>query len=265
MAALSSASMLSSTPPRTSVTHGRRSLRMRSTPAWRVVELMAHELQEPCSMTSTSPVSTSASTRMRSPPSCCTAGRIMSMSAVRSSSRSLRSSSVMATPTSVSSTSGSTLPNPPIIPAQRVASGTELTQERGGESGREPDVADDVGEAGGLLLHGGRSLLADVVEDPDRDLAVFALGPAADNAAVTPESRPGVAHVVEQRRPVIAQVPSPLLPAHGCGVERRQERHPRLRRADGAGVVGEQQAHGAALQLHLLRLHGRQRLLGLTQ
>src|SRR5580692_3514126 len=63
----------------TSVTQGRRSRRIRSTPPERVASLMAQELHAPWSSTSTTPVSTSARTRTRSPPSACTAGRMRSM------------------------------------------------------------------------------------------------------------------------------------------------------------------------------------------
>ena len=52
---------------------------MRSTPPDSVAELTAHELQAPWSCTSTTPVSTSARTSTRSPPSACTAGRMRSM------------------------------------------------------------------------------------------------------------------------------------------------------------------------------------------
>src|SRR5580698_10113714 len=63
----------------TSVTQGRRSRRIRSTPPESVASLMAQELHAPWSSTSTTPVSTSARTRTRSPPSACTAGRMRSM------------------------------------------------------------------------------------------------------------------------------------------------------------------------------------------
>ena len=54
-AALSKGSIDSSRPPTTSRTHGSRSVRIRSTPPCRVAELMAQELQAPCSWTSTTP------------------------------------------------------------------------------------------------------------------------------------------------------------------------------------------------------------------
>ena len=56
--------------------------------------MTAQELQAPCSWTSTTPVTTSADTSTRSPPSAWTAGRMSSMIAVRAARRSPRSSSV---------------------------------------------------------------------------------------------------------------------------------------------------------------------------
>src|SRR5579875_2252169 len=86
--------MSSSTLPITSVTHSRRSRRMRSTPACRVLELMAQLLHAPCSCSSTTPVSTSALTSTRSPPSCWMIGRTMSSSSVSWARRPAFSSSL---------------------------------------------------------------------------------------------------------------------------------------------------------------------------
>ena len=77
-----------------------------------------------------------------------------------------------------------------------------------------------------------RASRADVLEQADHDLAVPALAPAADDSSVPPDGRPGVPVRVEERRPVRAEVPLALLPAHRRRVERGEER----RRALGAGV-----------------------------
>ncbi len=70
------------------------------------------------------------------------------------------------------------------------------------EAGREADVADP-GRAGAsasasTAAHG---VCADVLEQPRHDLAVAPLRPAADDAAVPPDGRAGVAVRVEQGRP----------------------------------------------------------------
>ena len=80
-------------------------------------------------------------------------------------------------------------------------------------------------ESIGLGLDGGRALRPDVLEEPDRDLAVGALAPAADDPAVGPDRRPGVPVRVEQRRPMLAEVPVAVGPAHDRRVEGREEGH----------------------------------------
>ena len=68
------------------------------------------------------------------------------------------------------------------------------------------------------------------------DSPVGPAGPAADDPAVDPDGRPGVAGRVEQGRPVGAEVPVARFPAHRRRVERRQEGDPgrrRRRRLDG--------------------------------
>ena len=70
------------------------------------------------------------------------------------------------------------------------------------------------------------TLAPGVLEQVHHDLAVGALGPAADHAPVAPHRGPGVAVRVEELRPVVAEVPVPFLPAHDRRVERGKERDP---------------------------------------
>jgi methionyl-tRNA synthetase len=65
----------------------------------------------------------------------------------------------------------------------------ELAFQRSAEAGRDPDLGVGPDPLAEPLRFGGdrrRSLGADVLEQPDRDLAVLALRPAADNPAVPP-------------------------------------------------------------------------------
>ena len=81
-------------------------------------------------------------------------------------------------------------------------------------------------------------LRADVLEQPGCDLAAgSSLRPAADDAAVDPDGRPGVAVAVEQRRAVRSEVPIAGGPAHRRGVERGKERDPRLGRVARVRVI----------------------------
>ena len=70
---------------------------------------------------------------------------------------------------------------------------------------------------------------AHVLEEPVRDLSVRAPSPAADDAAVPPDRRARVPVPVEQRRPVLAEIPGALLPAHHGRVERRAAARPTAR------------------------------------
>ena len=71
---------------------------------------------------------------------------------------------------------------------------------------------------------------ADVLQQLEHHLAVRALAPSAHDPAVQPHRRAGVAGAIEQLRRVIAEVPVALLPPHDRGVERREQRRPRLDR-----------------------------------
>ncbi len=82
----------------------------------------------------------------------------------------------------------------------------------------------------------------DVLEQLQLDRPVPALAPAADDPALPPHRRPGVAARVEQLLLVAAEVPLAVGPAHRRRVERRQQRRPRLDRGDGIEVVRQQVA-----------------------
>ena len=69
----------------------------------------------------------------------------------------------------------------------------------------------------------------DILEQAGHDLAVRALAPAADDAAIEPDRRAGVAVAVEQGRAVRPEIPVARGPAHRRRVEGRQERDPRVR------------------------------------
>ena len=135
------------------------------------------------------------------------------------------------------------------------------------EAGRVADAADQVADAFGGGVDGRGGPPADVLEEAVDDLAVLALGPAADDPAVAPDRGSGVAHVVEARQPVVTEIPLPLLPTHGGGVERGQQRHPRLGLADADGVeiVGEHEADAAVVELDLGWLDVGQGLLGVAE
>ena len=83
----------------------------------------------------------------------------------------------------------------------------QLPLERRQEAGREADVADPGAQALGLGVDRGAGVAADVLGQAERDLAVAALAPAADDASAPPDRRPGVAVRVEERRAVRAEVP----------------------------------------------------------
>ena len=105
-------------------------------------------------------------------------------------------------------------------------------------------------------------LRADVLEQPQCDLATGAsLRPAADDAAVDPDGRPGVAVAVEQRRAVRAEVPVAGGPAHRRGVERGQERDPRLGPLARVRVIGEDVADASVVKVDLDGIDRLQRLL----
>src|SRR5207248_10696898 len=105
---------------------------------------------------------------------------------------------------------------------------------------------------------------ADVLEEPEGDLAVRALGPAADDAAIGPDRRPDVATAVEERGAVRAQVPVARGPAHRGRVEGREERDPRLGFRYRFEVVRERDADDA-LKVDLGRAERGERLLGLAR
>ncbi len=90
---------------------------------------------------------------------------------------------------------------------------------------------------------GGNRRLApgsDVGEEAVRHGGVGPLTPAPDDATVDPDGRADVAAVVEQGGDVLGiEVPVTGLPAHRGRVQRRQERHPRLRGDDRVEIVGQ--------------------------
>ena len=148
------------------------------------------------------------------------------------------------------------LPSPaPVFRRLSVASSLtgELAFQRSAEAGRDPDCPDPVAEP---LRFGGdrrRSLGADVLEQPDRDLAVLAVRPAADNPAVPPGRGADVPGPVEQGRRVLADVPAPFAPAHRGGVKGGQQRCPRAHvvHRRGARLVGGEHDARRAVQVHL--------------
>src|SRR5580700_3175131 len=153
----------------------------------------------------------------------------------------------------------------------------QLAFQRGAETWRDPGLrglgvlgvgADPLAEPLRLGVQGRRGLGADVLEQPDRDLAVLALRPAAHDPAVPPGRRADVPGPVEQGRPVLADVPGALAPAHRGGVESGQQR----RRGPGSGrpgctgrsrVGGEHDA-GCAVQVDLGDVQPGQGLPGLA-
>src|SRR5580704_10362707 len=135
--------------------------------------------------------------------------------------------------------------------------------QRRAEPGLEPRAGPDpLGEPPGLGCYGRGGLGPDVLEQPDRDLAVLALGPAADDPAVPPGRRADVPGPVEQYGRVLTDVPGPVAPAHRGGVEGGQQRRPRFggyRFVQGRLVGGQHDALGPA-QVYLDDLQLIQRL-----
>lgn len=70
------------------------------------------------------------------------------------------------------------------------------------ESGREADVAEPGCDACGLAIDRAQRVTPNVLEQSERDLAVPALAPPADDAALPPDRRTCVAVRVEQGRAV---------------------------------------------------------------
>ena len=85
----------------------------------------------------------------------------------------------------------------------------------------------------------------------DLDDAGVVLHPAADDPAVPPGRRAGVAVGVEQVRRVLAEVEAALLPAHHRRVEHRQQRRPRLDVVLRVDVVRQHPAGPATVERHL--------------
>src|SRR5271156_4905166 len=139
------------------------------------------------------------------------------------------------------------------IPPPRVlCPGTgEFALQRGPEPGSDPRAGPDpLAKPLGLGGYRGRGFGPGVLEQPDRDLPVLALCPAAHDPAVPPSRRADVARPVEQGRGVLAHVPGSLAPAHGGGVQRGQQRRPGLG-GGGRGLVAGQQYAGRAAEVHL--------------
>src|ERR1039457_2058168 len=104
----------------------------------------------------------------------------------------------------------------------------ELAFQRGAEPRGDPVLADPGAEPLRLGGDGRLRLRPGVLEQPDRDLAVRALRPAADDPAVPPDRGPDVPGPVEQGRPVLTDVPGPVAPAHRGWVEGGQQSRPRF-------------------------------------
>jgi hypothetical protein len=121
---------------------------------------------------------------------------------------------------------------------------------------------DPVAQALRLGGDGRRGFRPGVLEQPDRDLAVLAVRPAADDPALPPGRGADVPGPVEQRGGVLADVPGPVAPAHRGGVQGGQQRRPRpggRRRV----LVGRQHDAWRAVQVDLGDLQLIQRLLDL--
>src|SRR5688500_7681000 len=99
-----------------------------------------------------------------------------------------------------SSVSGSTI-------AGSYASARQLTRQRRRETGREGHARQPPLHLVGLRLDRGGDLGADLLEEPEGDRAVTAMGPRAHDPAVRPDRRPGVADGVEARGTVGTEVP----------------------------------------------------------
>jgi methionyl-tRNA synthetase len=133
-------------------------------------------------------------------------------------------------------------------------------ESRGDQGLRVPLVRPDpVAQALRLGGDGRGGLRPGVLEQPDRDLAVLAVRPAADDTAVPPGRGADVPGPVEQRGGVLADVPGPVAPAHRGGVQGGQQRRPRpggRRRV----LVGRQHDARSAVQVDVGGLQLVQRL-----
>jgi methionyl-tRNA synthetase len=124
-------------------------------------------------------------------------------------------------------------------------------ESRGDQGLRVPFVGPDpVAQALRLGGDGRRGFRPGVLEQPDRDLAVLAVRPAADDPALPPGRGADVPGPVEQRGGVLADVPGPVAPAHRGGVQGGQQRRPRpgVRRRV---LVGRQHDARRAVQVDL--------------
>ena len=119
----------------------------------------------------------------------------------------------------------------------------QLAFQRRPEPGCDPRAGPDpLAEPLGLGCDRRGGLGSGVLEEPDHDLAVLALRPAADDPAVPPGRGADVAGPVEQRRGVLADVPAALAPAHGGGVQGGQQRRPRPEKAGASSRPGRSAA-----------------------
>src|SRR5258708_7957386 len=89
-------------------------------------------------------------------------------------------------------------------------SGRQLTLGRGAEPGNDADAAKPGAGQRRLLLDQRGAVGADVLKQANGDLAVSALRPAADDPAVQPDGRTGIAVGVEERLPVRPEEPGPI-------------------------------------------------------
>ena len=96
-----------------------------------------------------------------------------------------------------------------------------------------------------------RAAARHVLGRDDLDLAVVALAPDADDPAVPPGCRAAVAVAVEDLVDVGSEVEAALLPTHGRGVERGQQRRPGPGSPTRVEVVRQQPAGVAVVEGHL--------------
>src|ERR671919_3013625 len=102
-----------------------------------------------------------------------------------------------------------------------------------------------------LALHASQPVCADVLQHLELQGAALVLAPAAHDPPVPPDRGARVPCRVEDLLLVRPEVPGALVPAHRGGVERRQQRRPRLDRLGRLEVVRQQEARlPVELDLH---------------
>jgi len=123
--------------------------------------------------------------------------------------------------------------------------GCQLPDERRAESRQDPPVAEPCTQPVRLGFNDCLGIAADVFEQAHDDLAVRALSPAADDAAVPPDRRSRVAGAIEQCGAVSAQVPIAPGPTHDGRIEARKQGGKGFRPVGWAEVVSERDPRGA--------------------